>query len=466
MALLPPQASAQAIDAVRLELGIAGNPVVDAWNPIRLTVRDVPAAVLTIRIDQGTLRRGEVPLVVERSVGGGAGASVFEDDLYLPTFRTLTWSLATNDQVLASGSLSAREQDERALDLLLSADPGRYRAGFGDAARLVDVAASDLPERVAAYDGVRSLVIDGSVAAPRLESVAAAAAGGAVVVLAGTLPPSHAELGWLTDGPTTRLGAGVVMRVDADVATVAGAVAAAYRPERDTLVAAVVAEPLVDLPTPLSQQAVLAAALVFALVVVSLVRWMGAPGLVAAVAVATLLSLAGWRVLRPAAPQITGGERLAIAGGPLALVTETREVLTLPAATIDVPTPARPLTLRAYRIDDAGAHFAVERWRSVVLALPPVLEDAPLRFVDGTLANHGTSPLLDVHVVGLGPQGDLAPGARRRATMTEDAVLPPLHAQLIPLLPNGTVLARSDCDRVCTTWIVGPSLRAPTGPSL
>src|SRR5690606_36919383 len=109
-------------------------------------------------------------------------------------FRTLTWSLTTADRVLGSGSLGAREQDQRPLDLLLSADPGRYRAEFGETARLVDVAAADLPQRVSAFDGVRSLVIDGSVAAPRLEAVAAAASGGAVVVLHGTLPSSHQDL--------------------------------------------------------------------------------------------------------------------------------------------------------------------------------------------------------------------------------------------------------------------------------
>jgi hypothetical protein len=447
-------AFAQSDDAVRIELGIGGHAVANAWNPIRLSVRDRPDAVLTIRVDQGTLRSGEIPIVVERSVRGGAGVSVFEDDLYLPTFRTLTWSLTTADRVLGSGSMGAREQDERPLDLLLSADPGRYRAEFGETARLVDVAAADLPLRAAAFDGVRSLVIDGSVAAPRLEAVAAAASGGAVVVLHGTLPASHRDLLLLVDDGASRLGAGRVVRTAGTAADVARTIGGSRVPERETLLAAVMTEPLVELATPLSQQTVLAVTFLFALAVVALVRWVGAPGLVAAIAVSALLSLAGWRV--PDAPQLTGAERLGFAGGPLALVTEAREVYTLPAATIHFTPNARPLTTRAYRVDDQGAHFSVERWRSVLVALPPFLEDAPLRYEAGVLRNAGNVVLHDVHVVGLGPQGDLAPGASRTAVVTEEAPLAPVLAQLLPHLGQGTAVARSHCDTVCTTWIVSP----------
>lgn len=449
-------AFAQTVDAVRFELGIGGHAVANAWNPMRLTVRDQPDAVLTIRVDQGTLRSGEIPIVVERSVRGGAGVSVFEDDLYLPTFRTLTWSLATADRVLGSGSLGAREQDERPLDLLLSADPGRYRGEFGEGARLVDVAAADLPLRVAAFDGVRSLVIDGSVAAPRIEAVAAAASGGVVVVLHGTLPASHRDLLLLVDDGGVNLGAGLVVRTEGTPVDVARAVGGSGVPERDTLLAVVMAEPLIDLAAPLSQQSVLAVTFLFALAVVALVRWVGTPGLVAAIAVSALLSLAGWRVLRPDAPQLTGAERLAFAGGPLALVTEAREVYTLPAAIIDFRPTARPLTTRAYRVDDEGAHFSVERWRSVLVALPPTLEDAPLRYRDGVLRNDGGVVLHDVHVVGLGPQGDLDPGASRAAVAAEDAPLSPVLAQLMPHLDVGTAVARSGCDTVCTTWLVSP----------
>lgn len=452
-----PAAFAQGNEAVRFELGIGGHAVSNAWNPLRLTVRDLPDALLTIRIDQGTLRSGEIPIVVERSVRGGAGAGVFEDDLYLPTFRTLTWSLATAERVLASGSMGAREQDERPLDLLLSADPGRYRAAFGGAARLVDIPAGDLPQRVPSFDGVRSLVIDGTVAAPRLAAVAAAAAGGAVVVLHGALPSSHEDLLLLPRDGASRLGAGLVLRTEGLPSAAVEAVTSATVPERATLLAAVMTEPLVEVPKPLSQQTVLAITFLFALAVVALVRWVGAPGIVAAVALASLLSLAGWRVLRPAAPQLTGGERLGISGGPLALVTETREVYTLPSATIDFTPTARPLTTRTYRIDDHGAHFAVERWRSVLVAYPPALEDAPLRYERGVLGNAGGVRLHDVYVVGLGPQSDLAPGASRAAAMAEDAPLTPALSHLVPLLPEGTALARSGCDVVCTTWIVSPA---------
>lgn len=143
--------------SARFSLGVAGQPVADAWNPLRLELRDAPPATLTLQIDQGTLRSGELPLTVSHAVRGGAGISVFETTVYLPRFARLAWRLATPDRVLASGSVEGREADARPLDLLLSNLPGSYRAAYatayGPGARLADVVASDLPsEPAATYD--------------------------------------------------------------------------------------------------------------------------------------------------------------------------------------------------------------------------------------------------------------------------------------------------------------------------
>ena len=132
------------------------------------------ASHLTIQVDQGTLRSGEVPLVVTFDVRGGAGLSIFEEIVYLPRFATLSWRLATAERVLASGSIAGREADDRRLDLVLTSSPGVYRlpflAAFGSGSRLVDLNPAALPTQPAAYDGVRGLLIDGTAAAPRLEA--------------------------------------------------------------------------------------------------------------------------------------------------------------------------------------------------------------------------------------------------------------------------------------------------------
>src|SRR5690606_37935340 len=109
-------------------------------------------------------------------------------------FTSISWSLRAPEAVLASGSVTGRDQDTRPLDLVISREPGRYLAAFGTGTRVIDVAAAALPIEVAAYDRVRTQIIDGTTTAPRLEAVAAAAAAGAVVVLHGELPPSHREL--------------------------------------------------------------------------------------------------------------------------------------------------------------------------------------------------------------------------------------------------------------------------------
>src|SRR5690606_113163 len=122
---------------------------------------------------------------------------------------------------------------------------GAYLEAFGPDVRLAEVSAADLPAEAAAYDGVRSLLIDGSVAAPRLEAVAAAVAGGAVVALRGPLPTSHAELELLLGGSgAARLGAGALFMDDSDPATLVNRLAALEVPPRETLLAALLDEPL------------------------------------------------------------------------------------------------------------------------------------------------------------------------------------------------------------------------------
>lgn len=441
---------------IRLEVGLASQVVAGAWNPIRFVSRDTPPATLTIVIDQGTLRSGPVPLTLVQEIAGGAGVSVYETLVHLNNYSSISWTLRTTDTILASGSLAGREADARPLDLLVSREPGRLRGALGAGARPVDVPAAALPLDSAAYAGVRSLVIDGTAAAPRLEAVAAAASGGTLVVIASELPASHAELALLTPSTgTNHLGAGAVIRAAGDLDdAVAAALAELEEPLLDRLVAALAAEPLVARPVAPPQALVLAIAGAFALLCVLLLRTFRGPGLLGALALAAILSLASWRALRPPEPVISTTGRIGLSGGELALVVEVQEHLTLPPDTISIAGAARPLAVLPYRIDAVGTHFDLGRWRSVRLALPPTVVQAPLRLEAGELLNTGSNELHNVHVVGMGPQANLAPGARAPTQPQEWQAAPSaVYGQLEGVLPAGSAMGTS-CDAVCTVWVV------------
>ena len=447
---------------VRFARGGAGQPVAEAWNPLRLELRDAPPATLTMQIDQGTLRSGEVPLTITLDVRGGAGVSIFEDLVYVPRFATLGWRLATQERVLASGSIAGREADDRPLDLVLTSNPGAFRLpyldAFGPGTRLVDVTAALLPQEPAAYAGVRSLVIDGTSAAPRLEAVAAAVTGGAVVVLAGPLPASHDELLLLLNGAdAVRLGGGALLYVEGGRALAVEALRHVEVPARAALQAVLVQGQLVEPPAPIKDHMVVLMVAVYALGVLLLMRFAGAPGLSAALAVAGLVSLVAWQLLRPAAPQLEGRAALALAGGELAAVMPVHEVLTMPQTTITLAERVRPLMPQAYWIDAAGTHIALDRWRSVLLELAPRLGQAQLTVQDGAPYNHGPGPLRNLYLVGQGLQGDLA--ADSGTLRSSESGSSDWAAPLAPLLPAGTWLAQDDCSAGCTTWVVYPDVQ-------
>src|SRR5690606_11312715 len=286
-------AFAQAQPLVELELGLGGNVVVGAWNPLRVVARDVPLGRrVEVTFDQRPRRSGEVPFRLQLPVSGGPGLSVVERTVYVAPFASVPWALVGDGAVVASGSIPGRGQDSRPLDVVLSRRSGSYAAAFGESARVVDVSAAQLPLAPEAYDGVRSVVVDGTAAAPRLEAVAAAAAGGAVVVVHGEMPASHAELRLLAAGPVLPLGAGAVLAVSGSPGDVARAVEsfAASRPARSELIAAAAARPLVTPPAPLRQQVVVAAAVAFSVLAVTATRLFGAPGLASALLLAVLVS--------------------------------------------------------------------------------------------------------------------------------------------------------------------------------
>ena len=427
----------------RVTFGLGGNLVAGAWNPLQVTVRDAPPSTLSLRIDEGDLVMGPRIVRYRAAVPGGRGVTVFDDDVYIPPFQNLTWTLDSADRVLASGSLGARDADGRPLQVVVSADPGAWRAAFDANARFVDVAASQLPGRAAAYDGVASLLVDGTAAAPRSEAVAAAAAGGADVLLIGQLPASQAGLDRLAGSGVSRLGAGQVQRLPAHAGAVKAALASWHPQDRAALVSALVAAPLVHAPRSAPQPLVLSLAAAYALLVVLTLRFGGTPGVVAAVALALVVSLAGWRLLRPPQPVLSASRTLMLGGGGLSLALGVEERLTLPAATVNVGVAARPLSVLPYRTGPDGTHVPVARWHGVALALRPSLSPSVLRFDGERLHNAGPAPLRHVYVVGAGDQGTLEPGASRPVRPGEEVAASPELDRLTALLPTGSALAEA-----------------------
>lgn len=452
--LARPAALAQSGPSARASvmIGLGGNLVAGAWNPVEVTVRDAAPSTLSMRIDEGDLLTGPRIVRYRAAVPGGSGVTVFDDDVYVPAFHSLSWTLASGDRVLASGSLGAREADGRRLQVAVSAEPGAWRSAFAADARFVDVAASQLPARAAAYDGVDTLLVDGTAAAPSTESVAAAAAGGADVLLVGSLPASQAGLARLAGGGTSRLGAGQVQRLPAMASAVKSAVAA-WRPlDRATLLSAVAREPLVRAPRSAAQPMVLSLAAAYALFLLLALRFGGTPGIVAAVALALVVSLTGWRLLRPPQAVLSANRTVMVSGGDLALALGLQERLTLPSGEVGVAAAARPLTAVPYSRDESGTHVPLARWHGVSLALRPALSEAALQVRGGRVHNAGTVALKHVYVVGRGDQGSLEPGASRPVTPGEEATASTEIGRLAAVLPPGSVLAEAPG----TLWVAPP----------
>ncbi len=170
-------ATAAAQPTVQMELGLGGNVVVGAWNPLRVVARDVPlGSRLEVTFDLRSLRDGPVPFVLSLPVAGGPGLSVVERTVFVAPFSSVSNALGPGGAVVASGGIAGRDQDDTPLDVVLSRRGGTFAAAFPESSRVVDITASQLPLDVAAYDGVRSVIVDGTTVPPRLAALAAAAA--------------------------------------------------------------------------------------------------------------------------------------------------------------------------------------------------------------------------------------------------------------------------------------------------
>jgi hypothetical protein len=423
---------------LRLELGFNNTLVANHWNPVKLTRRDQPAQTLVLTIDQGTLREGEVLAVYRKELGAANGLDVVEDDVYLPAWRRFSWRIENSERVFASGSIERREVNAQLLTLLISARPEQWLGSFGDNARVLELPFSLLPNRLAAYDGVETLLIDGSAPPPTLEAVSSAAVAGVKVLLLENLPETYAELNLLAPQVRQRLGAGWIARTSAE--GVRATLSMLTPLETHTLTNALITEDLKQRPPLVPQMYVLGAAGAYALATLLLLRFFGSAGLLTSFVLAGLASFGAWTWLRPARPQLSQTRTLVL-NADLAYVSSVHNLFTLPDTTLSLSEQAHPTDLRAYTQNGDTLTVKLPRYSDVMLVQRPVLASTTLQLEGETLQNLTDAPMTSVYVKGLGAQPDVLGQQKLTLQSGEEAKLSDVYEALLPLLPDGTALA-------------------------
>lgn len=356
----------------QLSVGFDGEVVAGRWNPIEFSFRDFSEVTLTLTIDQGDLRSGSIPAVHTFRLDGGPGLTVIEEDVFIPAWQSFSWTASTAERVLASGTLHPRDMDQRQLAVVLSTSAARQAALVPADLRLVSLPSARLPERLAAWDGVSLLLVDGTTAPPSLAAIVAAASAGADVVLLSPLPASFAELGLLAGDGSSRLGAGSVT-----LGTVSDVHGADWvLPDSEALEQLLSERNSLDLPEPVRLVLLLPALLLYSVVVVALWRLAGVPGAVAVTCLGLLLAALAFPALQ-AGPQVsTSTLELRISSGGLSRSHTVFSLLDRTGGTAALPGIYRPLSARTYHVVDAGTSLAVQRWRPVELAGRPRLAES------------------------------------------------------------------------------------------
>lgn len=422
---------------VQVTLGFSGEVVANAWNPLRVSLRDQSAAEFVLELDQGNLRDGEQLVRYQAPLAGGSGLYVFEDDLYVPAWRRLTWAIRTQDSVLASGSVDRRRVDPRPLHLLdVAVSPQRVDVAGSEEARVVDVQTDTLPERSSAYAGVETLHVGGDTS---VQTVAAAAAAGTTVFLA---EPLSEALRALAPNRAQRLGSGWLVRLDSETSdSRIDPHVDPPRLERSALLAALLSPEMQRAPVSVSQQVIFIGASLYALAALLVVRFGRVPGLFAALSMALLFAAGAWGYLRPSSATLTRSRSVTLSSGGLAQTLALRTLFSLPEGTRQLSLSAHPLELTSWQVEPGRLRFTMPRWSAATLALAPRLETASFYWENETLVNSGSAPLGDVFVIGLGQQPDLAPDTSLTVTM-RDSLPPSAYTPLLPHLPRGSALGR------------------------
>ncbi len=424
-----------------LELGFGGVVVADAWNPVRLVLRDVGPVVFELAIDRGTLRDGERWSVYRAELAGGSGLSVVEDEVFVPVWRSLSWTVRSGGLTVASGSLARTQADRRALDVMVG-EPGPVVRGALIGGRSVDVEADRLPLRSAAYDGVGRLII--ATPAARAQALLAAAVAGAEVVLtpaALASPDLRALLA--DDGGPLMVGAGRVTALDAWQS----AGSAPFRVDQAALLSAFAAAERVAPPRPPAVLPIMIGASAYALVVLLLLRFAGVPGVVAALVLALGASLAAWAPLRPERPTVDASRDLVVGAEGIGQRWRLFERITLPAQTLVLDVSGWPLNDVDARLGPGSIEVDLPRWRHLVVVERPRSAPMPLlQQADGTWRNQGAVPLTVVAIRGGDHVEDVPPDAPVPAPERDAGPLPAVATALLELVPFGSAVASDGRD--------------------
>ena len=419
-----------------LELGFGGAVVADAWNPLRLVLRDVGPVQLELAIDRGTLREGERWSRYTSEIAGGSGLTVFEDEVYVPVWRSLSWVVRSGGLTVASGSLSRTQADRRPLDLMVG-EPGSEVRSMLSGGRTIDLAADRLPLRSAAYDGVGRLIVAAPAARPQALIAAAVAGADVIVTPAALTEPAIAEL--FPAGVERRaVGAGRLLthegfRAEAEEPRV--------RLDQAALVSALAAAERIELPRPVPMLPLLLAASVYSLVVLLVLRFGGVAGLMAALVLALAAGIAAWVPLRPPEPTIDQMRELVIGADGVGQRWRVHGVLTLPGQTIVVPVAGWPLSYVDARLGPDQVAIDLGRWRSAqVLERPRATGLALIQEPDGSWRNAGERPLELVVVRGGAAVRDV-PASALVPVATRDVRLPDVAVALLELVPDGAAVA-------------------------
>ncbi len=420
-----------------LELGFGGALVADAWNPLRLLLRDVGPVELELAIDRGTLREGERWLRYRVELPGGSGLSVFEDEVFVPVWRSLSWTVRSGGLTVASGSVPRVQADRRPIDLVVG-EPGPALRSLLVGGRIIDLASDRLPLRSAAYDGVATLVVASEAARP--QALVAAAVAGASVVLT-PAARAEAELAALVGGP---FGARVVGsgRILGDRAWLEAEHGAQGLVDHAALVSALASAQRIEPPRTTPVVPVLLGASAYALIVLVVLRFGGLPGLLAALVLGLTASVAAWFPLRPAQSSLDQAVDLVVGAEGVGQRWRVHERFTLPARTAVFEIAGWPLSDIEARLGRDRVSVELGRWRSVqVLERPRTVGMPLLQEADGTWRNTGQRTLTLVATRGGEVVSQVPAGASVPPQTRDHDPLPPVALALLDLAPEGALVA-------------------------
>ncbi len=428
---------------IRLDLGFNGQVVANRWNPIVLELRGHPAITLRLQIDQGNLKDGEIPITYLAKLPPSQGFSHFEDQLYLPEWRNISWVIESSERILASGSLGRRQADPKRLTLVLSNNLASWIDLLPNQ-RVTEALSHQLPENLAAYDGVETLIMDGTVTAPSPEAIVSAVTSGTRVIFFEPLPSSYASLKRLVE-QNSRLGVGFILSVDRTTFNL-------NRLEENSmdmanLVTKLEDDTLKDYPTLANISPVLILASLFCLAILLMFRFLPNTAVSTSIVLSLIACILAWTWLKPFPSVIEQTRTLIVSGGDLAFQQSLLAIVNLPAESRRIPFASRLNKSLSHSQGPDFTELSLNRWSNLVLYKKPQLTQASFSLLPSEkgleLRNSTSFNLSRVYVIGKGWQDELAADSQ---ILVKDGPLSPLPTRLERLsasLPTGTALAET-----------------------